>query len=157
MSTETAPVLVVARPEDLLAHVGTAIGPSSWYRVEQTAVDDFARATNDHQWIHVDPVRAAQGPFGSTIAHGYMSVALIAPLFTEIVQVHDQSMVVNYGIERVRFPAPVVLPARVRLTGIITAAELRGSAVQLGTDVRLEVEGGDKPACAAHVIYRYLP
>lgn len=148
--------LTLDRPQELLDHIGLGLGPSSWYSVEQSAVDAFADATADRQWIHVDPERAAKGPFGTTIAHGYMSVGLIAPLFSELLLVHDQSMIVNYGMERVRFPAPVPLPARVRLTGTIAHAEPVAGGIQLAADVILELDGSAKPACVARVLYRYL-
>jgi acyl dehydratase len=156
MTANAAPRLTLDRPQELLDHIGHGLGPSSWYSVEQSAVDAFADATADRQWIHVDPERAAKGPFGTTIAHGYMSVGLITPLFSELLLVHDQSMIVNYGMERVRFPAPVLLPARVRLTGTIAHAEPVAAGVQLATDVILELEGSAKPACVARVLYRYL-
>ena len=156
MSTAGHVAVVVDRAADLLERIGAPLGPSSWFAVEQPAVNAFAIATADEQWIHVDVERAAQGPFGTTIAHGYMSVALIAPLFSEVLLVHDQSMVVNYGLDRVRFPAPVRLPARVRLTGSIAHAEEVSNGIQLTADVTLEIEGNDKPGCVARVLYRYL-
>lgn len=157
MSTAAPHAVVVDRPADLLQRIGEPIGPSSWFAVEQSAVNAFGSATGDEQWIHVDVERAAQGPFGTTIAHGYLSVALIAPLFGEVVLVHDTNMVVNYGLDRVRFPAPVLLPARVRLTGLIANVEQLPNGIQLTADITLEIEGGDKPACVARVLYRYLP
>ncbi|WP_211210863.1 MaoC family dehydratase [Sporichthya polymorpha] len=156
MNTDPPGRLILDRPQELLDHIGFGLGPSSWYTVEQSAVDAFADATADRQWIHVDPERAAKGPFGTTIAHGYMSVGLITPLFSEVLVVHDQSMIVNYGMERVRFPAPVLLPARVRLTGTIAHAEPVARGIHLASDVILELEGSAKPACVARVLYRYL-
>ena len=103
-------------PEALLGAVGTDLGSSGWLTVDQHRIDGFADATGDHQWIHVDPERAAAGPFGTTIAHGYLTLSLVIPLFTELLEIRGTAMGVNYGLEKVRFPNPVRVGARIRLT-----------------------------------------
>ena len=138
----------------LLGLVGTDLGRSSWIEVTQEQVDLFAEATGDHQWIHVDPVRAAAGPFGRTIAHGYLTLSLIPRLLPELLRVSGFSMGVNYGCERVRFPAPVPVGSRLRAGAVINeAAEVTGG-VQLRVSVTIEIEGNAKPACVAVILLR---
>jgi acyl dehydratase len=135
---------------------GTDLGRTGWREVTQARVDEFARATDDHQWIHVDPARAAAGPFGGPIAHGYLTLALVIPLLGELLQVSGVRMTVNYGLNRVRFPAPVPVGSQIRLAAQVAAAEPAGpDAVQLTMDLAVEVNGGAKPACAAQALYRY--
>ena len=128
-----------------------------WTEVTQERVNTFADATSDHQWIHVDPARAAAGPFGGTIAHGYLTLAMVIPLFAELLEVTGISMTINYGLNKVRFPAPVPVGAKIRLAAVIADAGPvgDGSAVQLAADLTVEVDGGTKPACVAQAIYRY--
>jgi acyl dehydratase len=123
--------------------------------VTQERVNGFAAATGDHQWIHVDPERAAGGPFGGTIAHGYLTLSLVSVVLTEILDVHGFSVVVNYGCDRVRFPAPVPVGARVR--GTATVGEVREitGGVQVAVTLTFDAEGSDKPACVAAVLIRY--
>ncbi|MEV0614444.1 MaoC family dehydratase [Nonomuraea sp. NPDC050404] len=135
---------------------GRDLGHSSWLEITQDRVDAFADATNDHQWIHVDPDRAKNGPFGGTIAHGYLTLSLVIPLFGELLDVRGVSMSINYGLDRVRFPSPVKVGARIRLAG--TVAEVRDvpdNGVQMAMDFTVEIDGGTKPACAARAIYRH--
>jgi acyl dehydratase len=117
----------------------------------------FADATGDHQWIHVDAARAAAGPFGGTIAHGYLTLSMVIPLFAELLEVTGISMGINYGLNKVRFPAPVPVGAKIRLAAVVAAAEPvgDGQAVQLTADLTIEVDGGARPACVAQAIYRY--
>jgi acyl dehydratase len=125
--------------------------------VTQDRVNRFADATSDHQWIHVDTPRAAAGPFGGTIAHGYLTLSMVIPLFAELLEVTGVSMGINYGLNKVRFPAPVPGGAKIRLAGTVAAVEPvgDGQAVQVTADVTVEVDGGGKPACVAQAIYRY--
>ncbi|MFH8368166.1 MaoC family dehydratase [Streptomyces sp. NPDC018031] len=141
--------------DDLRAAVGRELGPTDWLDVDQRRIDLFAEATGDHQWIHVDPVRAADGPFGATIAHGYLTLSLL-PLFTpQLIRVEGVRMGVNYGVNKVRFPAPVPVGSRLRATAQITeVTEVKGG-VQLATGVTVEREGGEKPVCVAESVSRF--
>ena len=127
--------------------------PSEWVTIEQRAIEQFADATGDHQWIHVDPEKAAQGPFGTTVAHGYLSLALLPGLLGTMLSVTDASMGVNYGIEKVRFTAPVPSGSRVRLKGTITSAEKRGEGLLYHVAAEVEIEGSEKPAMVGEVVY----
>jgi acyl dehydratase len=127
--------------------------PSEWVTIEQRAIELFAEATRDHQWIHVDRERAAQGPFGTTVAHGYLSLSLLPGLLGSMLNVSDARMGINYGIEKVRFTAPVPSGSRVRLKGTIRSAERRGEGVLYRVAVEVEIEGADKPALVGEVVY----
>ncbi|MFT3791204.1 MAG: MaoC family dehydratase [Rudaea sp.] len=134
---------------------GTTLGTSPWLEIEQTRIDRFADATDDHQWIHVDPARARSGPFGATIAHGFLTLALVARFLPQILDVRFR-FGTNYGCERVRFPAAVKAGSRVRGRGELIGAELaRDGSVQATIRVTVEIEGEAKPACVADVISRY--
>jgi len=140
----------------LLELAGTTLGPTEWHEVTQDQVNTFADATGDHQWIHVDPERAATGPFGGTIAHGYLTLALIIPLWTSLLEIENLGMGVNYGLNKVRFPSPVPVGGKMRLTAHIAAADaLDEKSVQLTVDFTMELEGSEKPAVAAQALYRY--
>jgi acyl dehydratase len=135
---------------------GTTLGPTEWHEVTQDQVNRFAAATGDHQWIHTDPERAASGPFGGTIAHGYLTLSLVIPLWTNLLTIEEIGMGVNYGLDKVRFPAPVPVGGRIRLTARIPAVTPLGDdAVQLTVDLTVELEGSTKPAVAAQALYRY--
>jgi acyl dehydratase len=135
---------------------GTTLGPTEWLEVTQEQVNTFADATGDHQWIHTDPVRAADGPFGGTIAHGYLTVSLIIPLWTALLEIEDLGMGVNYGLNKVRFPSPVPVGGKIRLTAHIGSVdELSEDSVQLTVDFTMELAGSEKPAVAAQALYRY--
>jgi acyl dehydratase len=135
---------------------GTTLGPTEWLEVTQEQVNTFADATGDHQWIHTDPVRAADGPFGGTIAHGYLTVSLIIPLWTALLEIEDLGMGVNYGLNKVRFPSPVPVGGKIRLTARIGSVdELSEDSVQLTVDFTMELAGSEKPAVAAQALYRY--
>lgn len=139
---------------DLQALVGQEVGVSDWISVDQHRIDLFAAATGDHQWIHIDPVRAAQGPFGTTIAHGFLTLSLLPEMSASAFEVRDTRMGVNYGLGRVRFPAPV--PAGSRLRGhfkLVKYEPLEGGA-QLTVEVTMEREGTDKPVCVAESLAR---
>jgi acyl dehydratase len=149
---------IFATPRELLGAVGKPLGASDWLTIEQRRIDDFANATGDHQWIHVDPERARSGPFGATIAHGYLTLSLVNAFLPRLLEVRGTSMGVNYGCDRVRFPAPVRVGSRVRGVGeIVAAEELKGGAVQVTVRVTVEIEGGDRPACVVDTISRFIP
>ena len=136
--------------------VGEHLGYSDWLTVTQEQVNQFADATGDHQWIHVDRERAAAGPFGHTIAHGYLTLSVAPTLMKDIFEVSNVSMAVNYGLNKVRFPAPVPVGSKIRLAATLGAVEDAGvNAVQAVIDCTIEVEGGEKPACAAQAVMRY--
>lgn len=143
-------------PDALLSAVGTDLGSSEWVTVEQDRIDGFADATGDHQWIHVDPEAAAAGPFGATIAHGYLTLALTNQFLPEIVRVDNVSMGINYGVNKVRFPQPVVVGSRVRGHAVLTEAEEIGGGVQAVITITVEIEGGAKPACIVESVSRFL-
>jgi acyl dehydratase len=132
--------------------VGEHLGVSEWHTVTQEQIDLFADATGDHQWIHVDPHRAAKGPFGSTVAHGYLTVSMIPRLATEIFEVRGLRMGVNYGSNKVRFPAPVPADSRIRASAELVALTRGGSGAQATVRVTVERDGSDKPACVAEVV-----
>ena len=129
------------------------LGTSSWHPIAQRSIDLFAEATGDHQWIHVDPEQAAQGPFGTTIAHGYLSLSMLPMLLSEVVNVTDAQMGVNYGIERVRFTAPVPSGSEVRLKAKLLGGERRGEGVRYRVGVEVEIKGTEKPALVGEVVY----
>ncbi len=144
-------------PSALLEAPGTHLGYSDWLEIDQRRIDLFADATGDHQWIHVDPERAATGPFGKTIAHGYLTLSLANQFLPEIMQVNNVSMGVNYGCEKVRFPAPVPVGSRVRGGGeVISAEEVKGG-VQVVVRMTIEIEGSERPACVIDTISRFFP
>ncbi len=148
---------VFENPAALLGTAGTALGCTDWLQIEQERIDLFAEATGDHQWIHVDPERAATGPFGKTIAHGYLTLSLANLFLPQLLQVNNVSMGVNYGCDKVRFPAPVPVGSRVRGCGEILAAEEVKGGVQVVVRVTIEVEGSDRPACVIDTISRFFP
>jgi len=136
--------------------VGTELGTSEWYEVTQEHVNLFADATGDHQWIHVDPERATrESPFGGPIAHGYLTLSLLVPLFGGVLRVTDTVMGVNYGLNKVRFPSPVPVGAKVRLTATLAGIDDIAGGKQLTFSCVIEREGGDKPVCIAEPVYRY--
>jgi acyl dehydratase len=147
---------VFANLDELAAGVGRHLGYSDWLVIDQQRVDRFAEATGDHQWIHVDPVRAADGPFGTTIAHGYLTLSLSNFFLPQIVEVRGFSMGINYGVNKVRFPSPVRVGSRLRAGAELTAADPFPGGVQTVIVITMETEGGDKPACVIESVSRYL-
>ncbi len=147
---------VFDRPTDLLDGVGTDLGTTEWLEVTQDRVDTFADATGDHQWIHVDPERAKDGPFGGTIAHGYLTLSLVNTFLPGLLEVHNTSMGVNYGTDKTRFPAPVPVGSRIRGRAELTGADAVPGGVQARVTVTVEIEGGDRPACVVETISRFL-
>jgi acyl dehydratase len=149
--------LVIEKPQDLLGMIGTKIGPTDWVRIEQDRVDTFADCTGDHQWIHVDVERAKAGPFGGTIAHGYLTMSLVNLFLPDLVEVRGFAHAVNVGLDKLRFLAPVVVGSRIRAASeIVSADEVKG-AIQSVVRVTIEIEGGDRPALVADTISRYFP
>ncbi len=139
----------------VLAAVGRDLGATGWMPVTQERIQRFADATDDHQWIHVDEARAAQGSFGGCIAHGYLTLSLANKFLPELVAYDRLKLGVNYGCEKVRFPAPVRAGARIRGRGEVVAAEpIKGDGVQVTVRVTVEIEGSDKPGCVVDTISR---
>jgi acyl dehydratase len=141
--------------DEIRALVGKDLGKSAWLEITQARVNLFADATEDHQWIHVDPERAAEGPFGTTIAHGYLTLSLVIPLFNDLLQVSGISMGINYGLDKLRFPAPVKVGSKIRLGGTVAQVDDVPGGLQALVDMTIEIEGEAKPALAARAIYRY--
>jgi acyl dehydratase len=148
---------VFETPAALKDAVGAALGPTEWVTVTQEMIDLFARATGDHQWIHVDVERAKSGPFGGTIAHGYLTLSLVNLFLPQLLEVHGVAMGVNVGAERLRFLAPVPSGSRLRGRGEVVAVEEIKGAIQSTVRVTVELEGSDKPACTVETISRYYP
>lgn len=145
---------VFACAEAVRAAIGHELGVSDWLTITQDRIDRFAEATGDHQWIHVDPVRAAAGPFGRCIAHGYLTLSLLPHFLPQLVRYEGLRMSLNYGCDRVRFPAPVPVGSRLRGRGVLTGAEPAGDGLQVRIRLTIEIEGGDKPACVVDAISR---
>jgi acyl dehydratase len=142
--------------DDLAGAAGIDLGATSWVQVTQERIDQFADATGDRQWIHVDPERAKDGPFGATIAHGFLTLSLLPVFMHEAYEVEGVSMAVNVGLNRVRFVAPVVVGSRVRGVVTIAAVERLETAVQVVVSTTIEIEGSPKPAAVVESIVRYI-
>jgi acyl dehydratase len=150
--------VIFETPEKLKDAVGQELGTSDWLEIDQKRIDLFAEATGDHQWIHVDPERAKDGPFGTTIAHGYLTQSLVNLFLPQIVEVRGTRMGINYGADKLRFPAPVPVGSRVRGKGeLIAASDTKDGAVQATIRVTVEIEGGERPACVIETISRFYP
>jgi acyl dehydratase len=145
----------IAHPKDLLTMIGQDLGSSPWLDVSQERINVFADATDDHQWIHVDVERAKSGPFGGTIAHGYLTLSLLIPLWSEILVIEELDMAVNYGLNKVRFPAPVPAGSRVQVSATLADAEEVPGGIQATVDAVMRVESADKPVCIAQMVHRY--
>jgi acyl dehydratase len=141
--------------DELKKLAGSDLGTSEWIEVTQERVNTFADATGDHQWIHVDPEKAAAGPFGAPIAHGYLTLSLFIPLFTELLDVQGVTTKVNYGLNKVRFPSPVKVGSRIRLVAKLTDVEEVPGGVQITVDGAIEIEGGTKPAAVLQSLSRF--
>ena len=146
---------VFSSVDELREAVGEQAGPTEWVEIDQKQIDLFAEATGDHQWIHVDPEKAAQGPIGTTIAHGYLTLSLIPSFLPELFRVEGVKMGVNYGSNKVRFPSPVPVGSRLRATARIGEVTEVAGGVQLVSQITLEREGGDKPVCVAETVTRF--
>jgi acyl dehydratase len=142
--------------DGLKSLVGQQVGPSEWEEITQERVNLFADATGDHQWIHVDPQRAAAGPYRGTIAHGYLTLSLIPYLMPKILRIDGFSAGINYGCDRVRFPAPVPVGSKLRCAATVESVTDVPGGVQVALAVTLQVEGQDKPSCVANVLVRHL-
>ncbi len=143
--------------DELQAALGEHLGFSDWHTVTQEQIDTFADATGDHQWIHVDPQRAASGPFGTTIAHGYLTLSLVPLLVTQVYGVQGVTMLLNYGANKVRFPAPVPSGSRIRGGVELVSLERAALGYQLVTRVTVDLEGSAKPACVAETVVVVVP
>lgn len=141
--------------EDVAALAGTDLGFTQWLEITQDRVDVFADATDDHQWIHVDPQRAKDGPFGAAIAHGFLSLSLTVKFWSELFDVTGVSTRVNYGLDKVRFVSPVMVGAQVRMNAVIAEVTQVPGGYQFAVDQTIEIEGGSKPAVVARGIYRF--
>ncbi|MFI1206264.1 MaoC family dehydratase [Streptomyces sp. NPDC020802] len=141
--------------DELKKLAGSDLGTSEWIDVTQERVNTFADATGDHQWIHVDEERAKEGPFGAPIAHGYLTLSLFIPLFTELLDVQGVTTKVNYGLNKVRFPAPVKAGSRIRLVAKLTDVEDVPGGVQITVDGMIEIEGAPKPAAVLQSLSRF--
>jgi acyl dehydratase len=148
-----APVVFDAA-DKIVAAAGKELGSSDWLQVDQSRIDRFADATGDHQWIHVDPERAAAGPYGRTIAHGYLTLSLLPLLVTEIYRVDGASRMVNYGLDRVRFVSPVLVGSRIRARTVLREAVALSGGVEIRLETTIELEGHDRPACVAQTVSR---
>ncbi|MEM9706428.1 MAG: MaoC family dehydratase [Pseudomonadota bacterium] len=147
----------VETPADLLSLVGSTAGPTPWLKIEQPRIDQFAEATEDRQWIHVDVDRAKDGPFGATIAHGYLTLSLVSAFLPDLLRVRSMSMGVNYGCEKVRFPNAVKSGARIRGRGeVIKVEEVKGG-VQIVVRVTIDIEDEERPACVVDTVSRFYP
>jgi acyl dehydratase len=145
-----------ANPEELAKSVGEQLGYSEWHTVDQDRVNGFADATGDHQWIHVDPERAKAGPFGTTIGHGFLTLSLVPVLVGEVYRVDGVRMGINYGLDKVRFPAPLPVGSRVRAgVELVSAEPSPDGGTQVKCKVTIEREGGDKPVCVAETLSRF--
>jgi len=143
--------------DEIKAAVGTHLGFSDWLEIDQARIDTFADATGDHQWIHVDPERAKNGPFGTTIAHGYLTLSITNMFLPQLVTVSTAKLGINYGANKVRFPAPVPVGSRIRVGGeVMEAEDVGGGGVQVIVRLTVEVEGNDRPACVVDSISRWL-
>jgi acyl dehydratase len=147
--------IIVDGFDGLKARIGQHLGYSDWLEVTQDRINMFADATSDHQWIHVDVERAKSGPFGGPIAHGYLTLSLVIPLWTEVLEVRGITMGVNYGLNRVRFPAPLPAGAKIRLGATLAALTEVPGGVEALVDAFIESDAGPKPVCVAQVVYRY--
>ena len=149
---------VFANPGELRSAVGRHLGYSAWLEITQDRIDQFADATGDHQWIHVDPERAKRGPFGKTIAHGYLTQSLVNLFLPQIVEVRGIAMGINYGADRLRFPAPVPVGSKLRAGAeLLEVEETKDGAVRAKLRVTVEIQGSDKPGCVIDTISRYYP
>ena len=140
---------------DVAGLAGTDLGYTDWVEITQQQVNTFADATGDHQWIHVDPERAKDGPFGAPIAHGFLTLSLAVTFWTELLEVEGVTTKVNYGLDKVRFISPVKVGARVRMNAVVAEVTEIGGGYQLTVDQTIEIEGGSKPAVVARGLYRF--
>jgi acyl dehydratase len=150
--------VIFEHPRELIGKEGTLLYPSEWLKIDQKRIDQFGHVTGDLQWLHVDPVRAAAGPFGTTIAHGFLTLSLVNLFLPQMIEVRHFAMGVNVGIDRTRFISPVPVGSRIRGCGeIVSVTEVARGAIQAVIRVTVEIEGGERPACVVDTINRYFP
>jgi acyl dehydratase len=146
-----------ASPAEVAAAVGQDLGPSRAVTVDQNRIDGFAAVTEDRQWIHTDPDRAAQGPYGSTIAHGYLTLSLVSVFLEDLFEVDGVDSRINYGLNSVRFPAPVQVGSVLRASGTVLGVREKGDGMQVNLRVAVEREGGVRPVCVAEIVVLLVP
>ena len=146
---------VVDQPADLLTLVGQSLGSTEWIEISQEQVNLFADATRDHQWIHTDPARAINGPFKGTVVHGYLTLSLAPAVISEVLEIRELTSALNYGVDKVRFPAPVRVGSHVRATVTVMCARQKTSGVEAVFTLTYEIEGEARPACVADVVVLY--
>ncbi|CAE6958809.1 dehydratase (plasmid) [Vibrio sp. B1REV9] len=147
--------VTITNPEQLLDLEGKTLGTTAWLTVSQQRINLFAEATNDHQWIHVDEEKAAQGPFGACIAHGYLTLSLASDFLFQLIDIQNLAMGVNYGCNKIRFPAPVPVGSQIRGRGDVISVEQIGEAYQAVIRITIEIEGSERPGCVVDTISRY--
>ncbi len=147
--------VTITNPEQLLDLEGKTLGTTAWLTVSQQRINLFAEATNDHQWIHVDEEKAAQGPFGACIAHGYLTLSLASDFLFQLIDIQNLAMGVNYGCNKIRFPAPVPVGSEIRGRGDVISVEQIGEAYQAVIRITIEIEGSERPGCVVDTISRY--
>jgi len=151
-------VRIFENPAELLTSIGEDLGVTDWLEIDQSRINTFAKATGDHQWIHVDVEKAKQGPFGGPIAHGYLTASLANYFLPQLLDVKRTSMGVNYGCDKIRFPSPVRVGSRIRGTGVLaTAEETQDGGIQAKVTVKIEIENQERPACVIETISRFYP
>ncbi|WP_421793723.1 MaoC family dehydratase [Hydrocarboniphaga effusa] len=143
--------------DGIRAHAGFQLGKSGWIEVTQEMINTFADATDDYDWLHVDEAKAKEGPFGGTIAHGYHTLSLVIPLLHDIYVLEDVGVGLHYGVDRLRFPAPVPVNSSVRLSARMKSAEPIGETIQMTLECTMECDSSDKPVLYAEIIFRYWP
>lgn len=155
ITTETPTAKTVVSFDELKTMAGTDLGHTDWVTIDQDRINAFAAAADDDQWIHTDPVRAADGPFGTTIAHGYLTLSLVIPLFAQLLDATDVANKINYGLNKVRFPAPVTVGSKIRLAAKLAEVTEVPGGLQIVFDAVVEIDGGAKPACIAQPVFRF--
>lgn len=147
--------VIITNPEQLLDLEGKTLGTTDWLTVSQQRINLFAEATNDHQWIHVDEEKAAKGPFGACIAHGYLTLSLASDFLFQLIDIQNLAMGVNYGCNKIRFPAPVPVGSNIRGRGDVVSVEQIGDSYQAVIRITIEIEGSERPGCVVDTISRY--
>ena len=146
---------ILEAPTDLLKLVGQRLGTTDWMKVTQQQVDQFAEATGDRQWLHIDPDRAAKGPFRGTIVHGYLTLSLAPAVISQVLEIRELTAALNYGLNKVRFPSPIRVGAQIRAAVTVMSAQQKSSGVESVFTLTYEIDGEDRPACVADVIVLY--
>lgn len=154
-TTETSTAKTVVSFEKLATMAGADLGHTDWMIIDQDRINAFAAAADDDQWIHTDPERAASGPFGTTIAHGYLTLSLVIPLFAQLLDATGVANKINYGLNKVRFPSPVTVGSKIRLGATLAEVTEVPGGLQIAFDAVVEIEGSPKPACIAQPVFRF--